>query len=267
VNLLIMGPPGAGKGTQAGGIAEHYKVPAISTGQLFRDNIALGTALGADRGLIAAGNLVPDEVTNEMVFDRLAKPDVRKHRGFLLDGYPRTLEQAAALDAELQRLRNALDGVIALTPTPASLVSRMLKRAEIEGRADDNEETIRTRIEVYGAETAPLLTLYGERGLLIDVDADGTVDEVAQRIRSALSRGSTDGEVRGRGAEDSRAAHRDAARRVGRRQTHVALREAAAPGVTTGELDVLAARCSPATAPRRRSWATTVATMIRPSRP
>jgi adenylate kinase len=188
VNLLIMGPPGAGKGTQAGGIAEHYKVPAISTGQLFRDNIALGTALGRTiEGLIAAGNLVPDEVTNAMVFDRLAKPDVRKHRGFLLDGYPRTLEQAAALDAELQRLRMRLDGVIALTADPASLVSRMLKRAEIEGRADDNEETIRTRIEVYGAETAPLLTLYGERGLLIDVDADGTVDEVAQRIRSALS--------------------------------------------------------------------------------
>ncbi len=188
MNLLIMGPPGAGKGTQAGGIAEHYKVPAISTGQLFRDNIALGTALGRTiEGLIAAGNLVPDEVTNAMVFDRLAKPDVRKHRGFLLDGYPRTLEQAAALDAELQRLRMRLDGVIALTADPASLVSRMLKRAEIEGRADDNEETIRTRIEVYGAETAPLLTLYGERGLLIDVDADGPVDEVAQRIRSALS--------------------------------------------------------------------------------
>ena len=188
MNLLIMGPPGAGKGTQAGGIAEHYKVPAISTGQLFRDNIALGTALGRTiEGLIAAGTLVPDEVTNAMVFDRLAKPDVRKHRGFLLDGYPRTLEQAAALDAELQRLRMRLDGVIALTADPASLVSRMLKRAEIEGRADDNEETIRTRIEVYGAETAPLLTLYGERGLLIDVDADGTVDEVAQRIRSALS--------------------------------------------------------------------------------
>ena len=184
MNLLIMGPPGAGKGPQAGGIAEHYKVPAISTGQLFRDNIALGTALGRTiEGLIAAGNLVPDEVTNAMVFDRLAKPDVRKHRGFLLDGYPRTLEQAAALDAELQRLRMRLDGVIALTADPASLVSRMLKRAEIEGRADDNEETIRTRIEVYGAETAPLLTLYGERGLLIDVDADGTVDEVAQRIR------------------------------------------------------------------------------------
>ncbi len=188
MNLLIMGPPGAGKGTQAGGIAEHYMVPAISTGQLFRDNIALGTALGRKiEDLIAAGNLVPDEVTNEMVFARLAKPDVRKHRGFLLDGYPRTLDQAAALDGELRTLRMRLDAVIALTAEPASLVSRMLKRAEIEGRADDNEETIRTRIEVYGAETAPLLALYAERGLLVDVDADGTVDEVAQRIRAALS--------------------------------------------------------------------------------
>ena len=187
MNLLIMGPPGAGKGTQAGGIAEHYSIPTISTGQLFRDNIALGTALGKKiEALIAAGNLVSDEVTNEMVFDRLSKPDVRKSRGFLLDGYPRTLEQAEAFDGHLRAARMRLDGVVALTAEPNSLVSRMLKRAEIEGRADDNEETIRKRIEVYTEETAPLLALYGGRWLLIEVDADGTVEDVADRIRWAL---------------------------------------------------------------------------------
>ena len=187
MNLLIMGPPGAGKGTQSGGIAEHYNIPTISTGQLFRDNIALGTALGRKiEALIAAGNLVPDEVTNEMVFERLSKPDVRKRRGFLLDGYPRTLEQASAFDDHLRVARMRLDGVVALQADPNSLVDRMLKRAEIEGRADDNEETIRTRIEVYNEETAPLLDLYGSRGLLIEVDADGTVEEVTERIREAL---------------------------------------------------------------------------------
>ena len=187
MNLLIMGPPGAGKGTQAGGIAEHYKVPAISTGQLFRDNIALGTALGRTiEGLIAAGNLVPDEVTNAMVFDRLAKPDVRKHRGFLLDGYPRTLEQAAALDAELQRLRMRLDGVIALTADPASLVSRMLKRAEIEGRSDDTPEAIAKRLDVYAKETAPLLATYEERGLLKTFNGVGSVEEIQATIVAEL---------------------------------------------------------------------------------
>lgn len=188
MNLLIMGPPGAGKGTQAGGIAEHFNIPTISTGQLFRDNIALGTALGKKiEALIAAGNLVSDDVTNEMVFDRLSKPDVRRRRGFLLDGYPRTLEQAAAFDEHLRSARMRLDGVVALTADPNSLVVRMLKRAQIEGRADDNEETIRKRIEVYTAETAPLLKLYGERGILIEVDADGSVEDVADRIRWALT--------------------------------------------------------------------------------
>ena len=154
MNLLIMGPPGAGKGTQAGGIAEHYSIPTISTGQLFRDNIALGTALGKKiEALIAAGNLVSDEVTNEMVFDRLSKPDVRKSRGFLLDGYPRTLEQAEAFDGHLRAARMRLDGVVALTAEPNSLVSRMLKRAEIEGRADDTEEVIRERMAIYHRET------------------------------------------------------------------------------------------------------------------
>jgi adenylate kinase len=182
-----MGPPGAGKGTQAGSIAEHYGIVTISTGQLFRDNIQLGTALGKQiEALIAAGNLVPDEVTNQMVFQRLASPDVQKRGGFLLDGYPRTLEQVAALDGAMQRSRRRLDAVIALMADPQQLVERLLKRAEIEGRADDNAESIRHRIDVYHAETAPLLDVYRDRGQLVEVDAIGEVGEVRRRITSAL---------------------------------------------------------------------------------
>ena len=187
MRLLIMGPPGAGKGTQAGAIADHYGIVTISTGQLFRDNIQLGTPLGKRiESLIAAGNLVPDELTNEMVFQRLSSPDVRKRGGFLLDGYPRTLDQVEALDGALIRSRRRLKAVIALVADPNQLIARMLKRAEIEGRADDNEESIRHRIEVYHAQTAPLLDVYRDRGLLVEVDAEGTVDEVRERITGSL---------------------------------------------------------------------------------
>ncbi|MBB1494293.1 adenylate kinase [Propioniciclava sp. MC1595] len=187
MRLLIMGPPGAGKGTQAGAIADHYGIVTISTGQLFRDNIQLGTPLGKRiESLIAAGNLVPDELTNEMVFQRLSSPDVRKRGGFLLDGYPRTLDQVEALDGALIRSRRRLKAVIALVADPNQLIARMLKRAEIEGRADDNEESIRHRIEVYHAQTAPLLDVYHDRGLLVEVDAEGTVDEVRERITGSL---------------------------------------------------------------------------------
>ncbi len=187
MRLLIMGPPGAGKGTQASSIADHYGIVTISTGQLFRDNIQLGTPLGKQiEALIAAGNLVPDEVTNQMVFQRLASPDVKKRGGFLLDGYPRTLEQVEALDGELVRSRRKLQAVIALVADPSQLVERLLKRAEIEGRADDNADSIRHRIDVYHAETAPLLEVYRERGLLVEVDAMGAVEDVRTRITNAL---------------------------------------------------------------------------------
>ncbi|WP_282005191.1 adenylate kinase [Propioniciclava sinopodophylli] len=187
MRLLIMGPPGAGKGTQASSIADHYGIVTISTGQLFRDNIQLGTPLGKQiEALIAAGNLVPDEVTNQMVFQRLASPDVRKRGGFLLDGYPRTLEQVEALDGELVRSRRKLQAVIALVADPSQLVERLLKRAEIEGRADDNADSIRHRIDVYHAETAPLLEVYRDRGLLVEVDAMGAVEDVRTRITDAL---------------------------------------------------------------------------------
>ncbi|TBT86641.1 adenylate kinase [Propioniciclava sinopodophylli] len=187
MRLLIMGPPGAGKGTQASSIADHYGIVTISTGQLFRDNIQLGTPLGKQiEALIAAGNLVPDEVTNQMVFQRLASPDVKKRGGFLLDGYPRTLEQVEALDGELVRSRRKLQAVIALVADPSQLVERLLKRAEIEGRADDNADSIRHRIDVYHAETAPLLEVYRDRGLLVEVDAMGAVEDVRTRITDAL---------------------------------------------------------------------------------
>ena len=187
MRLLIMGPPGAGKGTQAGSIADHYGIVTISTGQLFRDNIQLGTPLGKQiEALIAAGNLVPDEVTNQMVFQRLASPDVKKRGGFLLDGYPRTLEQVEALDGELVRSRRKLQAVIALVADPSQLVERLLKRAEIEGRADDNADSIRHRIDVYHAETAPLLEVYRDRGLLVEVDAMGAVEDVRTRITNSL---------------------------------------------------------------------------------
>lgn len=187
MRLLIMGPPGAGKGTQSSVIAAHYNIVTISTGQLFRDNIQLGTTLGRQiESLIAAGNLVPDELTNELIFARLARPDIRKRGGYLLDGYPRTLEQVEALDAELARTRTELDAVVALTADPADLISRMLHRAQIEGRADDNEESIRQRISVYHDQTSALLDVYRQRDLLVEVDAVGPVDEVTRRLIGAL---------------------------------------------------------------------------------
>ena len=187
MRLLIMGPPGAGKGTQSSVIAAHYNIVTISTGQLFRDNIQLGTTLGRQiESLIAAGDLVPDELTNELIFARLARPDIRKRGGYLLDGYPRTLEQVEALDAELARTRTELDAVVALTADPADLISRMLHRAQIEGRADDNEESIRQRISVYHDQTSALLDVYRQRDLLVEVDAVGAVDEVTRRLIGAL---------------------------------------------------------------------------------
>lgn len=187
MRLAIMGPPGAGKGTQASGIAEHYNIVSISTGQLFRDNIALGTPLGKRiEALIAGGDLVPDEVTNEMVFKRLEGPDVVKKGGYLLDGFPRTPEQADALDAQLEARGVQLDGVIALEANPEALVGRMLKRAQLEGRADDTEEVIRHRIDVYRAETELLIARYRAQGILIEVDAEGTVEEVRRRLTTGL---------------------------------------------------------------------------------
>ena len=176
--LLIIGPPGAGKGTQAGKIAETYGVPAISTGDIFRANIKGGTELGKRvQAIIESGELVPDSLTNEIVEDRLGQADAAA--GFLLDGYPRTVDQVTALDGMLEG--DSLDADV------DAVVTRLLKRAELEGRADDTEEVIRHRQNVYAEQTAPLIELFSKRGILVSVDGMGTPDEVAERIASGLT--------------------------------------------------------------------------------
>lgn len=185
IRLLIIGAPGAGKGTQAARIAERYGIPAISTGDIFRANIKAGTELGKRvTALIESGKLVPDELTNEIVADRLGHADAAN--GFLLDGYPRTVAQVHALDAVLQAEARKLDAVVLLEADADSVVERLLKRAEIEGRVDDTEDVIRHRQDVYTEQTAPLIDLFGERGILLAVDGLGSVDEVTARIFAAL---------------------------------------------------------------------------------
>lgn len=186
MRLLIMGPPGAGKGTQAAVIAERFAVPAISTGDIFRANVAQQTALGvAAQTYMDAGEYVPDEITNAMVADRLAERDCAD--GFLLDGYPRTPQQVAELDSILELSGVGLDAVVLLEADPGELVSRLLARSEEQGRADDTESVIRRRLEVYAAETGPLADEYAERDLLATVDGLGPVDEVTERILAALT--------------------------------------------------------------------------------
>lgn len=183
--LLIVGPPGAGKGTQASRIVERYGVPWISTGDIFRANIKAGTELGKRVSqIIESGQLVPDELTNEIVADRLQHDDVVN--GFLLDGYPRTVDQAHSLDRVLEAEAHALDAVVLLEVDTDEVVSRLLGRAAVEGRADDTEEIIRHRQEVYQEQTKPLVELYGERGVLVSVDGLGEVDDVTARIFAAL---------------------------------------------------------------------------------
>ena len=185
MRLLLMGPPGAGKGTQAAVIAERFAVPAISTGDIFRTNVAQQTALGvAAQTYMDAGEYVPDEITNAMVADRLAERDCAD--GFLLDGYPRTPQQVVELDSLLELSGVGLDAVVLLEADPDELVSRLLARSEEQGRADDTESVIRRRLEVYAAETGPLADSYAERDLLSRVDGLGPVDEVTERILAAL---------------------------------------------------------------------------------
>jgi adenylate kinase len=184
--LIIFGAPGAGKGTQATRIAASLGIPAISTGDIFRHNIKNETALGLQvKAILASGAYVPDEVTNAIVRDRLDQPDAAA--GFLLDGYPRTQAQVAELDGMLTAAGTSLDGVLELTVDTDEVVQRLLKRAEIDGRADDTEEVIRHRQVVYAQETAPLAALYRERGLLHQIDGMGEMDAVTERLRAVLS--------------------------------------------------------------------------------
>ncbi|WP_312718582.1 adenylate kinase [Mobilicoccus sp.] len=185
MRLIILGPPGAGKGTQASRIADRLSIPAISTGDIFRANIKNETELGLQvKELLAAGRFVPDDVTNSIVENRLAEDDARN--GFLLDGYPRTLEQVRALDDMLAKHGTELDKVLELVVDVDEVVGRLLRRAEIEGREDDTEDVIRERMRVYTEETAPLSAVYREKGLLVEVDGMGEVDEITARISDAL---------------------------------------------------------------------------------
>ena len=185
MRMIFMGPPGAGKGTQAAVVAEKYGIPAISTGDIFRANVGEGTPLGLEaKRYMDAGEYVPDSVTNNMVRDRLAQPDAEP--GFLLDGYPRTLAQVEELDGMLAASGTALDAVVVLTVDSEELVQRLLKRAETSGRSDDTEEVIRHRQDVYTEQTAPLIDVYRERGLLLEVDGLGEVPEVSERIFAVL---------------------------------------------------------------------------------
>lgn len=186
VRLLIVGPPGAGKGTQAARIAERFGIPTISTGDIFRANIKNETELGKRvKAIVDAGDYVPDSLTNELVTDRLAEADATT--GFLLDGYPRTPEQVRYLDELLASHGHKLDGVLRLVADQDEIVRRLRKRAIEQGRADDSEEAIRHRQEVYQRETAPVLDMFREQGLLIEVDGLGTVDEVTDRIWAAFA--------------------------------------------------------------------------------
>lgn len=184
--LLIVGPPGAGKGTQAARITQTYGIPDVSTGDIFRANIKNQTPLGIQvKAIIDAGDYVSNDLTNALVTSRLEEQDALG--GFLLDGYPRTLEQVQYLDELLAGKGQALDAVIQLVADQDEVVARLRKRAIEQGRTDDTEDAIRHRQEVYARETSPLIAVYRDRGLLIEVDGLGEIDDVAGRINEALA--------------------------------------------------------------------------------
>jgi adenylate kinase len=185
MRLILMGPPGAGKGTQAKFVADHFGVPAISTGDIFRANVSQGTPLGVEaKKFMDAGEYVPDEVTNQMVRNRIAEQDADP--GFLLDGYPRTLAQVEELDSMIADTGHQLDAVVVVKVDQDELVSRLLQRAQTDGRTDDTEDVIRRRQEIYLAETEPLIAVYLERGLVHEIDGMGEVEDVTKRIFEAL---------------------------------------------------------------------------------
>jgi adenylate kinase len=192
VRIVLLGPPGAGKGTQAQVIAGQLAVPAISTGDIFRANVSGQTELGLKaKVFMDAGDLVPDEVTVAMVRDRLAEPDAKA--GFLLDGFPRTIPQAEQLRSSLEELGHGLDRVVELVVDEDELVRRLSgRRMLVDGewvqREDDKPETVRRRLQVYREQTAPLSGFYDGEGLLSRIDAIGSVEEVTARVMTSLGR-------------------------------------------------------------------------------
>lgn len=184
--LLIVGPPGAGKGTQAVRLAEELSIPAISTGDIFRANVSGQTELGVlAKSYMDKGEYVPDSVTNDMVRSRLGEADAQD--GFLLDGYPRTLDQVEALDGMLTELGTALDAVLLLVVETEEVVDRLVERGKQQGRSDDTVETIRHRLEVYSEQTAPLIDVYEKRDLVRRVDGMAAIDDVTTSLREALA--------------------------------------------------------------------------------
>ena len=184
--IVLLGAPGAGKGTQAALLVERLKIPHVSTGDMLRAAVTAETEVGLRaKAVMDSGKLVSDEIVIAIAKERLARDDCRQ--GFILDGFPRTGAQAEALDAMLEDLSTPLDCCLALTVDTAEVVQRLLKRAEIEGRADDNEEAIRERLRVYAEQTAPLLDHYRVQDLLREVHGMGTVEEIARRIEEVLA--------------------------------------------------------------------------------
>lgn len=184
--LLLLGPPGAGKGTQAARLVEDLGIPQVSTGDMLRAAVAAGTELGRRaQAVMERGELVSDPIVIGVARDRLAQPDARE--GFVLDGFPRTAAQAEALDAMLGEMGSKLERCIVLVVDEEQLVQRLLKRAAIESRSDDNEQTIRHRMRVYREQTQPLVDHYRARGVLAEVDGSGQIEEVATRIRRAIA--------------------------------------------------------------------------------
>ncbi len=185
IRLLLIGAPGAGKGTQAEKLSSAFNIPAISTGDIFRHNVKNETELGKQaKAFMDRGEYVPDSLTNALVRDRLSQSDAVE--GFLLDGYPRTADQVEELDDILASQGKQLDVVVQLTADTDEVVRRLLNRAIEQGRADDTEDVIRRRLEVYAEQTAPLTDVYAGRGLLVTVDGLGEVAEVTGRILEAL---------------------------------------------------------------------------------
>lgn len=184
--LLIVGPQGSGKGTQGVRIAESYGIPVVSTGDIFRANIKEGTPLGQQvTAVLDRGDLVPDELTSEIVRDRLSQDDAVN--GFLLDGYPRNAAQVQHLDAFLAARGESLDAVILLDVPREESIERLKLRAAEQGRSDDTDEAIAHRLDIYEHETAPILEVYGPRGIVDRIDGVGSLDEITERVFAALT--------------------------------------------------------------------------------